>query len=340
MSTTSAPTDPYAVARSALTLVGKFKTPPTPPIYEVWYRYVEASDRHIVEALEHAVEYSRDISLEMLSAIHQAHCEPADEATAHAADELLREIEKFGRVVEDQRQAGSEFDQSIESAVADLEAEETTRVTLERCVGQLAASSAAMHARLQQVAAALEETQSQVNSLKDELEQTRRAALTDHLTSIANRKQYDAWAEKHVSSGPPAEGQLYLALSDLDHFKKINDQFGHAVGDMVLCFTARIISEVLPNSQHARLGGDEFAIFFTANSREEAEAKLGQLHERAGSRPLAFGEEKREIGHLKISLGATHLRPDDDPQSWFRRADRLLYSAKELGRNQVVIDRF
>jgi len=127
-----------------------------------------------------------------------------------------------------------------------------------------------------------------------------------------------------------------VAMMDLDHFKAVNDRFGHAVGDSVLTAFARYIATHLrPYDKVFRYGGEEFLLCLPDTSQEEGHDILDRLRDELGSLPHEVDGEQRL--HVTVSLGMTQLDPNLSVEDTVDRADRALYAAKGRGRNVVVM---
>ncbi|MGY3266988.1 diguanylate cyclase [Lysobacter sp. HA35] len=154
-----------------------------------------------------------------------------------------------------------------------------------------------------------------------------RLALRDPLTEAGNRRAMDDAVRRAAHSHAPA----VLAVIDLDHFKSINDAYGHAVGDRVLRETAAVIRDhVLDAGDLYRLGGEEFVVLLGDESRSAASERL---HALAGS--IRRDVRLREV-QVTCSIGFAAKRHDDDDVTWVARADRAMYRAKAAGRDRVV----
>jgi len=174
--------------------------------------------------------------------------------------------------------------------------------------------------------------------LRDNLDQSLELAVTDQLTGLHNRRymasQLDALVRRaSVGGGDP----VALLVIDIDHFKKINDNFGHQVGDEVLReFAVRLASNVRAIDLPVRFGGEEFVVVMPETSLEDA----GRIAERirlhvAGSPFRVLGGE--ELLTVTISIGvAASLREGDSPDILVKRADEAMYEAKISGRNKVI----
>lgn len=164
----------------------------------------------------------------------------------------------------------------------------------------------------------------------------------DALTELLNRKTFDgaffkATAATQGTEIPqerraPQEGsQYWLAVLDIDHFKRVNDTFGHLIGDEVLLLVARIMRDSFRfHDQLYRFGGEEFVILMRC--RDEKDALLALERLRHNVQDYAFPQ----VGSITVSMGFSVLHPHDTPSAAFGRADKAVYHAKSHGRNQVV----
>jgi len=156
----------------------------------------------------------------------------------------------------------------------------------------------------------------------------RAAALEDSLTGLSNRGRFD----QLLSSFDGRDATLLFI--DLDHFKSINDQFGHSVGDQVLIQVAcRLRSACRPVDVIARIGGDEFAVLMTDTDEETARAISDRLLE-AIARPLPDHLGPKSIS---ASVGFAHQCSPTNPADLLHAADRAMLSGKRSGRAQIVV---
>ena len=160
------------------------------------------------------------------------------------------------------------------------------------------------------------------------------AAETDPLTGIGNRRWLVTHAEEQMARAHREQFPLCAVLFDLDRFKSINDQFGHAKGDAVLVEVARFVKGHLRSSHlFARTGGEEFCIVLPKTSLEAAVALATKIQ--TGLASLAVARLK--AGAVTASFGVTEQQAEDkELSSLLKRTDDLLYQAKRTGRNQVV----
>ncbi|WP_297697047.1 PleD family two-component system response regulator [Phenylobacterium sp.] len=173
--------------------------------------------------------------------------------------------------------------------------------------------------------------------LRDNLDQSLELAVTDQLTGLHNRRymegRLDALSRRAGAGGEP----FACLVIDIDHFKKVNDSFGHQVGDEVLReFAIRLASNVRAIDLPVRYGGEEFVVVMPDTLLEDARriAERIRLHV-AGSPFRVLGGQ--ELLSVTISIGvAASLSGEDTPQALLRRADEAMYEAKSAGRNRVI----
>jgi diguanylate cyclase (GGDEF)-like protein len=200
--------------------------------------------------------------------------------------------------------------------------------TKQQLVGVLQRSEANLE---QRVAARTGELESLNARLRENERQLQALAHTDTLTGLANRLLFDARLEQSIQLARRSHGQIALLLLDLDHFKVINDGYGHAIGDEVLrCAAERFRVTLREVDTVARLGGDEFAIVLTGI------AGAADAERMAGKILGAIGEPMRVLGlplEITVSIGIAMFSGTDlSPHELLRRADRAMYAAKDAGR--------
>jgi diguanylate cyclase (GGDEF)-like protein len=145
-------------------------------------------------------------------------------------------------------------------------------------------------------------------------------------TNQVNAIEHDPDDRRHVRSG----GGYWLAMLDIDHFKRVNDNFGHLIGDEVLLLLARLMRSTFRfHDQLYRFGGEEFVVLMHCSQNGQAQAAFERL--RNNTEQHIFPQ----VGHITISVGFTEIRRGDTPSGAFERADKAVYYAKEHGRNQV-----
>ncbi len=164
-------------------------------------------------------------------------------------------------------------------------------------------------------------------------------SITDALTGLRNRRYFDQRICEEVALSKRYKLPLTLILLDVDHFKKINDTYGHTVGDEVLKNLSHIISEMVRDSDIvARYGGEEIAIITPNTTKKEAELLAERLRSKVEKTTVAMVGATQEIVQVTVSLGICSLSPViTDKDALLEETDQALYSAKKFGRNKVVV---
>jgi diguanylate cyclase (GGDEF)-like protein len=160
-------------------------------------------------------------------------------------------------------------------------------------------------------------------------------ACTDPLTQLRNRRFMMEVAQHEAAVFQRGGRPLSLLLGDIDHFKRVNDLHGHAVGDGVLRAIARVLRDGVREVDHvARWGGEEFLVLLPGTELDEAQQVADRLREAVGE--LAEIEGRGGLS-LSITLGLAELEPGESIEQALRRADQALYEGKQAGRNRVVL---
>ncbi len=160
----------------------------------------------------------------------------------------------------------------------------------------------------------------------------REMAITDELTKLPNRRGFYGEVEKLLWLGGRYRHPLILALFDIDHFKSINDNFGHPVGDEVLKSFAGVISNRIRKTDlFARIGGEEFVLVMPETSRDDAYKLLDRLRLAVSEHEFSHGER------VTVSVGYTDFSGSEKLEGLMDIADKALYKAKQDGRNRIVL---
>ena len=172
---------------------------------------------------------------------------------------------------------------------------------------------------------------SQMKKLQEEL---RNLAIRDPLTNLYNRRHFYKLTETEIERAQRADRPLSFIMIDLDHFKKVNDTYGHQAGDEVLLSFSEIASTYLREYDIiCRFGGEEFAILCPESKPENTLLIADRIREGIEKNTILYGDEKIKI---TVSIGITHfLKEDKTIDTLIKRADDALYEAKETGRNKV-----
>ncbi|TDV52907.1 diguanylate cyclase [Pseudomonas graminis] len=251
----------------------------------------------------------------------------------------------------DQHSASRQLDHQLREHVDDLQTsvqqaadldslKHVLESRLEGLIGTMDHHQQQRDQREQEVATRLQALSSRVATMEQEalgfrahLEEQRQKALIDTLTGLPNRAAWNERLEHEIDQLQRKRSSLLLGILDLDHFKRINDGYGHLAGDKVLKIIAGQLRKRLRASDFiARFGGEEFVILLPATPMDEGLALLERLREGIEQCPFHFKGERVTV---TVSMGFTLFAPGERSDGVLKRADQALYRAKHEGRNRI-----
>jgi diguanylate cyclase len=176
-----------------------------------------------------------------------------------------------------------------------------------------------------------------IAKLHKDLVETQRAAATDALTGLANRKTFDGFLRDSIARTRSDSGSTFsLLMLDIDHFKGLNDRHGHRFGDQVLRLVGRLLSaKTTDRDLAARYGGEEFAIVLGEAGIGAGVALAQEICGRLRGQRLVKRGTGDVVAQVTISAGVAQYRPGEAARDVVERADRALYEAKRTGRDRV-----
>ena len=325
-----------ARCRDAIESMARFGLAPTPPHYAIWYAYHARRNLALRRALDIVISNNRPVDEQLMLDLHDKFF------SAEAEDRTLREAAR--RVQETLQSltgllAGAGSDAARYSATLDAVAVEVQagQGDLPDLIARLLAETRALAARNERLGRRLEDSARQMGALEKQLEEARREATIDALTGLMNRRAFDqairTMAGDAMNSGAP----LALLVIDIDHFKAVNDTWGHAVGDAVLQLVARRLAHrARPEDRPARFGGEEFVFLLPGTRLAEAVAIGDAIRADLEAQRLVLRDTQEAIGTVTVSIGVAVYDPGERLSDWVARADAALYRAKAEGRNRVV----
>lgn len=194
----------------------------------------------------------------------------------------------------------------------------------------------ALMALLSSMQSRIDTLQQQTSVYKKKLAEQAIQSRTDPLTRLPNRQAYNEKLEAAFTHFKANGDLLAVAVVDIDHFKSINDRFGHAAGDKTLQVVSKFLKQSLSDKDFiARWGGEEFVMLLPQAKMVDIDKKLNEVKTKLAAMPFKFKQEKVKI---TASFGATSFDDNDTTETVFERADEYLYKAKRNGRNLVVTD--
>ena len=261
--------------------------------------------------------------------VPDAEAEPmvADAATHEAMIErVLMQIEGFGDTMRNAHAEANTFGRDLERSAAQMREAGPAASAAE--IGRLTDE---MIERVHLAEEKLDAARRETEELRSALDEARGSARTDPLTDLPNRRAFD-----EAFAALPREKSVVVSICDIDHFKRVNDSFGHAVGDRVIRAVAKTLAEQC-GCMVARYGGEEFALLFKDLGLDEAARRLEKARRDMTSRRLRVRETGEAIGTISFSAGLAEGQPGEGRAALMGRADAALYRAKDQGRARTIM---
>jgi diguanylate cyclase len=313
------------------------RLPADPPSFEVWYAHLSGQRPEVSAAVNEALARDGTLTVAALDLIHRQFF-----PTAAAAEDIDTIGHGLGR------QTGQVLDM-LDSAVASTGSfgaclaqagraiDESDSRALRGVIANLVAATRAAEAQNRTLHGTLSEARQEIGRLQADLAAVCAANFTDPVTGIANRKSFETALPRAIAEARADGTPLALLMCDIDHFKRINDAFGHLTGDHALRLGAQALRLAIRGEDPlARFGGEEFAILLPRTNAAQATIVGENVRASVSRRPVIKRSTGENLGTLTISVGVAELQADDVAESLVERADTCLYIAKQRGRNQVV----
>lgn len=257
----------------------------------------------------------------------QAKSAQLDRELTTIADLIQSHLDANGRYCESLAQA----DRNLPAAASPEKVRAIVRVLID--------ANAQMQRETNELAKNLEKSRSQVATLRFKLEEAKAVGMRDSLTALANRRSFDSHLIKEIKEARSQGTPMCLMMGDLDHFKKINDNYGHPFGDQVLKYFADLlVKHTKGGDVAARLGGEEFAVILPQTTLERAMRLTDQIRSRLEAQEWLNAQSGQLFNKITASFGIVRLGEQDDSESLVKRADTMLYEAKRAGRNCIIIE--
>ena len=251
---------------------------------------------------------------------------------------IHQELGRILGLIRSHLQASGSYSNSLSEAQKSLQ-RITTPEQLRLTVEALILENEKMRHKAKDLDQRLDQARGQIEMLRSNLAEAEEISLKDALTSLANRRSFDQTLRKEIEEAQDKRRNLCLVMGDIDHFKRINDTFGHLVGDAVLKRFAELLAKsVGVNDVVARFGGEEFAIIFPGMKLNQAAAATEAIRRSLESKKWVATDGGQRLGTVTASFGVAELHQNDDSETIVRRADEKLYEAKCSGRNKVVAE--
>ncbi|MBS0246633.1 MAG: GGDEF domain-containing protein [Proteobacteria bacterium] len=311
----------------------------TPRNYEIWYSYATGYHPSLNQKINETLTQNGTLTDADLDSIYETYLAPnrLSDRIDTVGSKVMGEIEQVMAMIDAAAGNASSYTESLAGMSEKIGASD--REGLRAIVEGLVATVKEMEESNQQLEERLSASKQEINELQVNLEAVRTESLTDPLTQLANRKFFDSTLDEAIAFARENKEPLALMLTDIDHFKKFNDTFGHLTGDQVLRLVAMSVKQnVKGQDTAARYGGEEFAVILPNTALRSAITVADHIRRAVMTKELMKRSTGEHLGRVTISIGVAALQQDDTAAALIDRADACLYAAKRNGRNRVICE--
>ncbi|MEM6440943.1 MAG: GGDEF domain-containing protein [Pseudomonadota bacterium] len=334
------------LARRAVDEAIRRGVPPDPRAFAVFYAHLSGASPELSAALEAEAPTpaGRDdaptrLSLDALDRLHELHLYPAERGgrILDLGVQMEQELQAIASSLSRRSESDGEFMDQLEKARDGMSL--FARPSNVRQILRDLIDTSEVHAEQTQVfAGELEVARAQIDELSAELKAVRESAYVDHLTGLANRRRWDrvAGGAADDRNADPTLPAFSMVICDLDRFKRVNDTFGHNVGDSVIRqFAQTVRLGIKGKDTAARYGGEEFALLLPETQLLGARHVAEKIRQAFAAQAFVVSDTQQRVGALSASFGVAEHRPGETIEALAARADAALYRAKNNGRNRV-----
>ena len=309
-----------------------------PISYSVWYECLATLNVPLQQAIDGACKTETRLSEQTVRTLYQKYIAEVDEAlAAHAAKQFQQILSDMTTTTDIARFESKTYESALMQWQTETQ-DQSVPDRLQAGVTVLLRDTQTMQKTLATLQNTLDSSANAIDELKRELSRARSEALTDALTGLVNRKGLDQSLDALLSLWELDSPPFCLVMIDIDHFKRINDSYGHLMGDKVLRAVAQMLKAAVRGSTTvARYGGEEFAIVLPQTSAPDCFAIVERLRLGIAKSRIRKVTSNEMIDSITISAGIACYRPDESISDLLGRADAALYQSKRGGRNRTTM---
>jgi diguanylate cyclase len=321
--------------------MSKYKIAVDPLNFAIFYEYIIGRNIHLNNELEELFEKQIVFTSELSIKLFKKHiCQTSVDSLEKINHSLLQLINKTSEAIDTTGEKASAATIHFQNQSKKLESNQGLS-EIKTVLAEIIAETQDLAETSKTLQVQLDESKKDMQLLRKELAQARETAKTDALTGLFNRGTFDQKLNEYIETHKQNNIELCLLILDLDHFKQINDTFGHQAGDSVLRYTANLIKQHIAGHHcAARYGGEEMAIIMPNTSFNKAMEIAEKIRSSLAQHPLKRKNSEETIGKVTLSIGVSGFKINDSIESLIERADKAMYRAKGNGRNQIMAESF
>lgn len=321
--------------KNTVAFIGTHRLSANPVNYTVCYEYLLAHNPLLKQAVDQTIAGHIPLTDKLMEKWFETFLSDYDSVNLkQSQDALIDVISKLTESTLLAEENVNQFDQVLRYSEKELTG---ANASLESVVAHLLVNTRTMQASMELMKQQMNESKQEINSLQERLERATEEALSDPLTGLTNRKGLSKAIEKALLSTDGLNSYPCLLMMDIDYFKKINDTFGHPLGDKVIKVVGETVkSQIKGQDTAARYGGEEFCVLLPETELMDAVKLAENIRLAVEKTRIKRSSDNQEICRMTISIGVARYKSEESITSLFERADNALYQSKNDGRNRVT----
>lgn len=323
--------------RLALNYIAKNNLPADPVNYTVWYEYVSGKNIKLKKAIDYFFETAKPLNKIRVQGLYQKYVADGDRIIIGKLltkiSLMLKEITGHVSETEGDIAGSGEKLESLSEQITQAKDYKDIKDIVDRMIVEtrrLIKSGKRLQNRMKV-------SSEDLKQLNQELEKSQKEAQTDTLTSLINRRGLEKRFELERIRAKQNDTAFSIIMIDIDHFKQVNDKFGHLVGDSLIRGLAALLkSHLRRNDIASRYGGEEFLILLPETDISGASSVGQKIKKSLNQKEWKLKETGETMGKISVSMGIAQYRLNEPEKNLIKRADDALYLAKERGRDQIL----
>ena len=309
-----------------------------PVSFTLWYEHVAGVNPALSQVLAPRLEANQPLTDDETYDLYARHVIARDmQMLDHLQQRLRGLLEEAFQITAQASDHTGQFERSLEQTQHRLKSGLSLE-SVHSVVSELLSESQRMQVITQAVVEKLDSRAQEVGELRNALERAQSEALLDSLTGLKNRRAFERSVDQVMADASDRLDGAALLVIDIDHFKQVNDTYGHLLGDKVLRAVAQVLqANIKGRDLVARLGGEEFAVLLVHSTPAGALAVAEQIRTAIAHGQIRTPTSGKLVGAITVSVGIAIAAAGDSLETALERADGALYEAKRSGRNRVCV---
>ena len=329
-----------ALAHDTIDVLSGHEIPTSPANYEIWTVHRLGANPALSAEIETRLAKAEPFTSEVNEDLFERYFSNTrlSVQVMEASDGIARELTEAVATLREAGEQSGSYAKTLQTAAATFDGG-LDPSGFRALVAELTAAARDMADQNLQMSEQMKASSRQVETLQAALQSVKVQALTDGLTGLANRKYFDETLRRRIQETTAGDGNLCLLMCDIDHFKRVNDSWGHLVGDQVIKFIAHTLrTHAAGDFLAARYGGEEFAIIMPRTELGQAQSIAAAIHGAVRSKRLTRRSTGESLGAITLSIGLAQRREFESVNDLIARADACLYASKRGGRDRITCD--